>query len=230
MSGKPRTPIQVFDPKQDFAVVQRRLPHWSQAGTVAFVTWRTWDSIPENVYRAWVAEGKAWLIRHGVNPKRDDWEARLNRLGPTAVNEYRMLVSDRWNDSLDGCHGACVLKRPELAQIVADSLASFDGDRYELTDYVVMPNHVHLLAAFPDEDSMLPQCKSWKTFTATCLNRALGRSGRFWQQDGFDHLVRSLEQFEFYRRYIADNPGRAGLKGGEYLHWTREQALYRERI
>jgi putative transposase len=221
MPANPRKPIQVFDPKQDFAVVQRRLPHWSQAGTMAFITWRTWDSIPEDVYRQWVAEGEAWLIRHEIDPKHADWEARLERLGPELGREYRLLVTDRWNDSLDACHGVCVLKRPELAQIVAESLASFDGDRYELTDYVVMPNHVHLLAAFPDEDSMLSQCKSWKTFTATGINRTLGRTGRFWQQDGFDHLVRSVEQFEFLRRYIAQNPIRAGLEPGEFMHWSR---------
>jgi putative transposase len=221
MQKKPRKPIQVFDPKQEVAVVQRRLPHWSQAGTVAFITWRTWDSIPEDVNRKWVAEGEAWLIDHGIDPTRADWETRLESLGSKLAREYRLLVSDRWNDSLDACHGACVLKRPDLAQMVAESLASSDGDRYELTDYVVMPNHVHLLAAFPDEDSMLLQCKSWKTFTATGINRAIGRTGRFWQQDGFDHLVRSVEQFEFLRRYIAENPTRAGLGAGEFVRWSR---------
>jgi len=79
------------------------------------------------------------------------------------------------------------------------------------TDFVVMPNHVHLLAAFPDEGSMLAQCESWKHYTATKINRFLGRSSRFWQQDGFDHLVRSVEQFEYLRAYIADNPRRAHL-------------------
>ena len=80
---------------------------------------------------------------------------------------------------------------------------------------------VHLLAAFPDEDSMLAQCESWKHFTATKINRLLGVKGRFWQQDGFDHLVRSVEQFEFLRRYIAENPKRANLAVGQYIHWAK---------
>jgi len=68
----------------------------------------------------------------------------------------------------------------------------FDGDRYEIMDFVIMPNHVHWLVAFPAEDLMLRQCESWKRFTTTKINQVIGRQGRFWQQDGFDHLVRSL--------------------------------------
>jgi type I restriction enzyme R subunit len=97
----------------------------------------------------------------------------------------------------------------------------FDGDRYELTDFVIMPNHVHLLVVFPAEDMMLRQCESWKHFTATKINQALGRKGQFWQQDGFDHLVRSAEQFNYLRRYLAENPQKARLRPGEYRHLSK---------
>jgi putative transposase len=146
---------------------------------------------------------------------------QLQRLDPALVHEFQRHFSNRWNDHLDDCHGACVLRRPELATIVADGLRYFDGERYDLTDFVVMPNHVHVLAAIPDEQSMLAQCDSWKRFTATQINRVLKRRGRFWQQDDFDHLVRSLEQFEYLRRYIAENPERARLKPGEYMHFSK---------
>jgi type I restriction enzyme R subunit len=84
-----------------------------------------------------------------------------------------------------------------------------------------MPNHVHLLGAFPDEKAMLAQCHSWKRYTATQINRALERSGEFWQIDAFDHLVRSEDQFSHFRLYIADNARRAGLREGEYRHYSR---------
>jgi putative transposase len=71
---------------------------------------------------------------------------------------------------------------------------------------------------------MLTQCESWKHYTAVQLNRRLRRRGRFWQQDGFDHLVRSAEQFEYLRRYIADNPHRASLSPGEFVHWSKPLA------
>jgi type I restriction enzyme R subunit len=135
--------------------------------------------------------------------------------------EFRREFSERWHDELDACHGECVLRRPEMARIVADSLRHFDEDRYVLTDFVVMPNHVHVLAAFPDEAAMLAQCESWKHFTAAAINRLLRRRGRFWEQDGFDHLVRSEESFEYYRRYIAANPSKARLQIGEFIHFSK---------
>ena len=214
-------PFQVFDPLQECKVLERRLPHWSQAGTVCFITFRTWDSLPAHVVEAWLAERQAWLRRHGIDPTRADWEARLRELSKDKAREFSNYVSDRWNDHLDALHGACVLREPALARIVVDSLWHFDGERYVLDDFVVMPNHVHLLAAFPDEEAMLAQCESWKHFTARKIHRATGGSGRFWEQDDFDHLVRSPEQFEYYRRYIAENPVRAGLKPREYFHETR---------
>lgn len=222
MRGSPKSRIQFFDPRQDYAIVERRLPHWSQAGTMSFLTWRTWDSIPERVLETWIAERDAWLTKHGLDPAAGDWRPQLQKLGGAHLGEFKLQVSDRWNDLLDRCHGGCHLRRPELSQQVAQSLLHFDGDRYELTDFVVMPNHIHLLAAFPDEQSMLRQCASWKHFTATQINRSLNRRGHFWQNDGFDHLVRSPEQFAYLHRYIADNPRRAGLRSGEFVHWSKQ--------
>ncbi len=212
---------QAFDPREEFTVVERRLPHWSQAGTVCFITFRTWDSMPEHVVRAWLAQRQEWLRTHGIDPALADWETRLRGLPRATQLAFAQFVSDRWNEHLDELHGACVLRHPRLAQIVAESLRHFDGDRYVLDDFVVMPNHVHLLVAFPSEESQLAQCDSWKHYTAVQINRELGRRGRLWQEDGFDHLVRSVEQFEYFRRYIADNPFRAGLRPGEYIYaWS----------
>ena len=216
--------MQVFDPTQEFTVIERRLPHWSQAGTIAFITWRTWDSMPEKVVRQWQDERSTWLRKHGIDATQPDWENRLRKLDMKLFRELQRILSDRWNEHLDECHGACVLRRPELSKIVAESLRHFDGDRYELTDFVVMPNHVHLLVAFPNDEAQLKQCESWKHYTAVKINRLLGRKNRFWEQDAFDHLVRSVEQFEFLRKYIAENPIKAKLQPGEYVLYSSRSA------
>jgi type I restriction enzyme R subunit len=216
-------PIQLrtFDRRAEVAVFRRELPHWSQPGTVAFITWRTDDSIPADVLRQWRADRLAWLSQHGIDGLAGDWRLGFERLAEAEQNEFSRRFSDRWHDELDAGHGACVLRRPALAQIVADSLQHFDGERYDLTDFVVMPNHVHLLAAFPDEAGMLEQCESWKHFQATRINRILGRKGRFWQQDDFDHLVRTEAQFHYLRRYVAENGPRARLNPTEYRHYSK---------
>ena len=90
-----------------------------------------------------------------------------------------------------------------------------------LDDFVIMPNHVHFLCAFSGQSEMLKQCAEWKRFSARQINKHLGRTGEFWQVDQFDHLVRNLEQFEYYRRYVSENPKKAGLRTGTCMHYQR---------
>ena len=115
-----------------------------------------------------------------------------------------------------------MLREPALSQIVAESLRFFDGDRYVMRSFVVMPNHVHLLAQFPTDGGMKAQCESWKRFTATRINRALHRHGYFWQGESFDHLVRSEEHYFHLLHYIAENPRKARLSAGEYAFYRKE--------
>lgn len=178
--------------------------------------------MPSPVVRTWLAERDAWLRQHGINPSRPGWEALLKDWPKEHLREFRRFVSGRWNDHLDELHGACVLRRPECAAIVGESLRHFDEDRYCLSDFVVMSQHVHLLAAFAAEEAMLAQCESWKHYTARQINAVLGRKGRFWEQDAFDHLVRSPEEFERLRQYVAENPRRAGLEAGDYLYYRKD--------
>jgi putative transposase len=213
--------IRTFDRDAEFLIAERRLPHWSQAGTLTFITWRTNDSIPASVLRQWRVERCRWLRAHQIDADRPDWRIQLATMDRNVQDEFRRLFSDRWHDALDAGHGDCVLRNPELAEIVANSLKHFDGERYVLTDFVVMPNHVHLLAAFENETAMLAQCESWKHFTAAQMNRWLGRKGRFWEQDGFDHLVRSPEAFAYLRQYIAENPQRARLAATDFIHFSK---------
>lgn len=219
--------IQTFDPTQSYSVAWRRLPHWTQAGTACFITWRTADSMPRAVVERWIAARNELLRHEGIVVEQSsDREAAsygksLERLQPAVWRKIQWQLTELFDSHLDACHGACLLRRRELADIVGESLKKFDGERYELTDFVVMPNHVHILAAFPDEDSMLKQCASWKRYMARRINEKTGEQGEFWQEDAFDHLVRSLEQFDHYRRYIANNGPRAKLPATEYLLYSK---------
>lgn len=105
-----------------------------------------------------------------------------------------------------------------MAMVVASALLHFDGEQYHMGDFVVMPNHVHLLAVFTTSDAMKRHCASWMHFAAVRINRLLGQKGRFWQQDAFDHLVRSPEQYAYLRNCIESNPKKAALAVGEYYY------------
>jgi type I restriction enzyme R subunit len=206
-----------FDPKGEFDISAHFRPHWSQAGAVVFLTFRTHDSIPRDVLQRWDREKQEWLRRRGKDTGAH-WSAILPTLSPVERAAFQKTFHRCREAFLDTCHGRCLLKRPELAQIVADSLLHFDGQRYHMGDFVVMPNHVHLLAVFPTVEAMKDQCDSWLHYTAYRINQAVGETGKFWQQEPFDHLVRSPEQYDSLRRYIADNPQKAGLKPGAYLY------------
>ena len=212
--------FELFDPEAEVRFTSGSLPHWFQPGATYFVTFRTDDSFPRLAADQWRAERLAWLLRHSIDPKRASWEAALDRLPRPLRQEYHRTFTAAYEAQLDRGVGACLLHNPTLAAVVGDAIRHFDGDRYHIDSFVVMPNHVHVLIGLRNDADILRVCYSWKKFTATEINRRTDRGGRFWQEESFDHLVRSPEQFEYLRGYIAENPRRAGLGEGEYLLYT----------
>jgi len=91
-----------------------------------------------------------------------------------------------------------------------------DGIRFELHAAVVMPDHVHmLLTPMSDREGWpyaLPAIlKVIKGVSARSVNKLLGSCGPVWQDESFDHLLRSDESLAEKREYIRQNPVRAGL-------------------
>ena len=109
------------------------LPHWRQAGKLYFVTFRLADSIAQDHLRALAAEKETWERVHPKPWSEKNWHD---------YNERFISKVDRW---LDSGHGSCALAKPEIGNLVANAFKHFDEDRYQLGDFVVMPNHVHVL-------------------------------------------------------------------------------------
>jgi putative transposase len=206
-----------FDPKAEKFISELCRPHWSQAGAVIFITFRTHDSIPSEVIERWDREKQEWLRQRGKQMEAH-WSVAVRALSEKDRADFQKTFDRCREEFLDLCHGRCLLRRPELAQIVADSLLHFDGERYRMGDFIIMPNHVHLLAVFSTAGVMKDQCDSWLHYTAFRINRTIDHKGKFWQQEPFDHLVRNPAQYDYLRRYIADNPHKAGLTVSKYLY------------
>jgi len=98
-------------------------------------------------------------------------------------------MATKLNKYLDKGHGSCVLKRPGLADIVADSLTYFHDERVLTGDYVVMPNHVHALLRPVNGNSLEDILQAVKSFSANAINRKMGNEGRFWMRESYDHIV-----------------------------------------
>jgi hypothetical protein len=153
--------MKFFDPNDDLLITQRGLPHWAQDGRVVFITWRMNDSLPTETLADWRTRRTSWLTLRNIDPQVPGWKRRIHELPPADIAEFHETFTSAWHQLLDEGHGSCALRSPECANIVHDSLLHFNGDRYQMHSFVIMPNHLHMLVTFPDRDTMLSQCESW---------------------------------------------------------------------
>jgi len=162
------------------------LPHFDGPNTFQSITFRLYDAMPQEVLSRWESDMRAGLIT--------DAGRRRN------IDNY-----------MDAGHGKCWLRRPEIARIVEDALLHFDGERYRLLVWCIMPNHVHVLIETCKGYPLNKVVTSWKSFSAKQANGLLGRQGRFWQREYFDRYVRDGEHYRQLVFYIENNPVKAGL-------------------
>jgi putative DNA methylase len=115
------------------------------------------------------------------------------------------------DDALDSHYGKCWQRDPRIATLVQSALLHFDGERYGMLHWVIMPNHVHAMIRVEPGWSLSSIIHSWKSFTARNANKMLGLSGEFWQPDYFDRVMRDDKHFHDTALYIENNPVKAGL-------------------
>jgi REP element-mobilizing transposase RayT len=107
-------------------------------------------------------------------------------------------------------------KLPEIARDLAlHSCLRANGRKYELYAAVAMPDHVHLIC-LPLTDSngsiSIPEItRTIKSESAHRINKALKRTGRVWQDESFDHILRGEESLSKKMKYILENSVRAGI-------------------
>lgn len=178
------------------------LPHFDQPLLIQFLTFRLHDAVPRRVVEGWKAE----LGWKESLPATDPREVKLRRL----VSKYE-----------DAGYGACWLRDDRVAAVVEETLLLFDGARYRLIAWCVMPNHVHVLIETWEKWNLGDVVHSWKSFTAHGANQILGRSGEFWFREYFDRFIRDDQHFSNAVNYIENNPVKAGLvRNREEWRWS----------
>jgi len=176
------------------------LPHVKCEGASYFVTFRLADSLPKDVVMGFERE-KAERLR-----RLNDFLIRGKTINDSA-EEIARDVHRKIERYLDRGAGACHLRRTDIAELVATALQHFNGIRYILNEWVVMPNHVHTIV-WPMPNFLLSEIvKSWKQFTSRRAKRILGLGPQpFWQTEPYDHWIRSDEEKARIARYIRNNP------------------------
>ncbi len=193
-----------FERQQTASISRRHLPHWRQQGATYFVTFRLADALPQEKNRQLQNERNEWLNRY---------PGELTAQRQQELNDFLW----QWQENeLDQGLGSCALASPEVSDLVERALRHFDGERYVLGGFVVMPNHVHAILQPIQEHQLSEVLHSWKSFTANAVNKALNRSGQFWQEESFDRIVRDAAELEKFASYIEQNPTKAKLAAGKF--------------
>lgn len=201
--------MKFFNPQADTKTTHHKLPHWQQGEVAIFVTFRLADSLPKQLLDSWLAARDTFLTSH---PKL--WDEATKAI-------FHSQFSDKLDEYLDAGHGCCALLDSVIAKIVSDRFHQFDGQRYHLWCYVIMPNHVHVLFTPESRAALAVIIGGWKGVSSRLIHKAgLSTLNPFWQPEYFDRLVRSPEHLEMIRTYIRENPAKAKLKAGVIL-WER---------
>ena len=205
--------FQGLHPDKPVTMHMRLLPHWRQHGATYFGTFRLGDSLPENKLRELREHRDAWLRKHPP-PRSHKLHEEFSREVFTKV--------ERW---IDQGMGTCLLREPSAAAFMTNAMHHFDGERYELHAYVVMPNHVHVIVrpTEPEVHSLDTILGSWKQFASTNINVSLRSEGSLWQDEGYDRIIRDVEHLYRVLQYIGRNPKKAGLPRDACALWVRPE-------
>jgi REP element-mobilizing transposase RayT len=161
-------------------------------------------------------------MKHGANSY-----SYRRRLPHIQKDDRPMFVTFRtWSDFV-------------LPESVRDLLFSHclhdHGTKLRMHALVIMPTHVHLLFsalrdAQGEQFKMGLLLQSIKGASAHTINKVLRRSGPVWQEESFDHVLRSSESLEEKVEYICNNPVRARLARtpSEY-RWLWHEGQQREK-
>jgi non-canonical purine NTP pyrophosphatase (RdgB/HAM1 family) len=111
---------------------------------------------------------------------------------------------------------------PDERQLVADAcLHIHNQQRAVLHIATIMPDHVHMLLRPQEGHDLSKLLHSLKSFTAHQINTERGASGKLWQRESYDRIMRSANEIAEKYKYIEQNAVRRRLvdRPGDY-QWT----------
>ncbi|MGD0095394.1 MAG: transposase [Terracidiphilus sp.] len=108
--------------------------------------------------------------------------------------------------------GRSLFQTDRMADLFIDVLRSYtQSEKLIVHDFVVMPNHVHILMTVPGEISLEKAMQLIKGSFSFRAGKELGFRGEIWQRGYSDVRIQDERSFEQHREYIYKNPVTAGL-------------------
>ena len=169
------------------------LPHWDYPDVRQFITYRLWDSLPKSQWR---------IISEQVAKVPE--ERRRTYMGH---------LMEEWLKTGSGCG---ILTAPDVYPIILDDWFQHNKTAYEILEWVIMPNHVHLLIKQYSGYALKDIINNWKSYTShkiketASYRRAIANNPEFvdsvWFPNYFDRMIRGSNHNRKTRQYILDNP------------------------
>jgi putative transposase len=108
--------------------------------------------------------------------------------------------------------GRSILQSDRMAMLLIDVLRVYVSKRkFKVHEFVVMPNHIHVLLTVGRDLSVEKAAQLIKGNFSYRAKRELGWQREIWQPGFSEVRVTDRESFLAYKRYIHENPVKAGL-------------------
>lgn len=169
------------------------LPHWDFPDATQFITYRLWDSLPQS---------QAKILLEKVKQVPDERK-----------RVYMGHLLEEWLNT--GC-GCGILTAPDVFPIILEDWFHNNNVAYEILEWVIMPNHVHLLINQYSGYALKDIVDSWKSFSSrkimetTSYKQAITKNPCFsdsvWYPNYFDRFIRGSGHYRKTRQYILNNP------------------------
>src|SRR5215216_3342914 len=164
---------------------RRRLPHIQIEGATYFVTFRLKNSLPIDI----------------LEKLSQEFE-RTKRLPSNKIEIEQRRWFEKFDNYLDQTlYGENFLSDLPIATVVEEAIYYRDTKVYDLISFCLMPNHVHLICRPLESEkdkfySLTEILHSLKRYTARQSNLILKKSGAFWQDESYDHILRDEAELE----------------------------------
>ena len=151
------------------------------------------------------------------------WRSRgyIPHCDGAGVIQHVVMSTIGAEEGVEANFGLKLFASDEAAAIVENALLHFDGDRYCVLAWCIMPNHAHVVVEQVQGWPLAAVVHSWKSYTANAVNRALDRTGPLWHREYFDRFMRDDDHLSTTIAYVENNPVAAGLvECSEHWRWS----------
>ena len=190
------------------------LPRWRVDRAIYHIALHLADAIPVAERAKWreIRESLVSVARQEKRELTADERALLKAAYDERIESY-----------LSSGNGACLLREAVVSECVASILEYGNGRDYVLHCWCVMPNHLHVIAAFDRADDLSSTIARWKRISARQINQSVGRTGAVWMEDAYTRIIRTPGEYRRQLSYVWNNPESAGLGKGflrrRYVTW-----------